>query len=84
MSRSNSRKRAVRPHLHRLGPTGRCKVTGKVRWPARAGARQHLRWLKASSEVRDASRISSYHCPHCGDWHVGHRPQKEEIGRAHV
>lgn len=36
-------------------------------------ANAHLRSLQRNILVRNAETLNSYHCPHCGLYHVGHR-----------
>ena len=75
MSRSNSSKRRTKPPYFRIPAHGRCPVTGKIVWPNRAGARQHLRQMLARGETDRAGELSTYRCEfaRCGGWHVGGR-----------
>ena len=40
---------------------------GKQRHSTQADALRHRRNLRR----RNGGKVSAYHCPHCGGWHVG-------------
>lgn len=44
----------------------------KVRYITKARAKAHLRWGQAS---HGGPAMNAFRCPHCGWWHVGHRPK---------
>lgn len=53
----------------------KCVTTGKLRYPARADARQALDKLR----VRRAGHLTektAYQCRYCGDWHLTKRGEK--------
>lgn len=47
----------------------------KERCPTRGAAEAQMRSIVRRGLEKDADRIHCYQCPHCGDWHVGHRPK---------
>jgi hypothetical protein len=78
-----SRAKAETPAAYDHHPLGRCRATNKLRWPNRAAARAAKKRLRAGGDP-DAARLGTYHCAKgCGDWHVGHRPEKvlDEVQR---
>ena len=61
-----------------------CERTGKVRHANRNKAVRQLGRVREGRSIRrrlgipprglsNVTEIGVYQCPHCGDWHVGHR-----------
>lgn len=48
--------------------------TGKVAQPTREAALAQLASLVRRRGAL-SSRYQAYQCPHCGAWHIGHRPR---------
>lgn len=53
------------------------RVLARRCWPkeqheSQGKAEAHLRGLVRRGLEKDAARINSYKCRHCGAWHVGH------------
>lgn len=70
-----------RDRLYRQPAQGRCaQMGGKVIWPSRAGAKQHLRILVAKGgrgKNSAAGKLIAFHCQHEDHWHVGHATEKD-------
>jgi hypothetical protein len=53
-------------------PRLRRKCFPKVQHPTRGAAETQLHDVLHNKLAKDVSRIHTYHCPECGQWHVGH------------
>lgn len=51
----------------------RRECEGKARYEHRDQAEARVRDLQRGQL---ATRMHTYRCPHCGFWHVGHRPRR--------
>lgn len=47
---------------------------GKKRHDSHAAAGRFLHWLRKRKKVEEAKLMHPYKCPHCGYWHLGHKP----------
>lgn len=52
-------------------PGAICQETGKFR-RGKQEAKKHMKKM----EGRGAGRLTTYKCPECGSWHIGHRGKK--------
>jgi hypothetical protein len=48
------------------------QCTGKRRFETHKAAGQFLAWLRRRNA--DAKQMHPYKCPHCEQWHLGHKP----------
>jgi hypothetical protein len=39
---------------------------------SQGAAEAHLRHLRAIGKLKNEQTANTYHCAHCGAWHVGH------------
>lgn len=52
----------------------KCYRSGKIRHESRAAAEQHAENLRRAEQADedDRGRVTTYRCPFCRAWHVGH------------
>lgn len=55
-------------------PSAECE--GKTQYQSKAAAVSRIRYqakrgFRRESGFRKEAKLSPYHCPHCGSWHVG-------------
>lgn len=58
-------------------------ATGKISYPTKGRA---TRSAKSFKKFTDLHLLSSYNCPVCGNWHLGHAPgsgYKQKLQRIH-
>lgn len=53
----------------------RCHVSQKKRFPTRV----HARFRADDLERKNSEPLYTYRCWHCGDWHLTHYPQFDEL-----
>jgi hypothetical protein len=63
----------VKKRLFRDDPRRQCR--GKRAYDTKATAKKVLR---DSQGLRGRGRLRPYACPHCGLWHIGHKPDHRD------
>lgn len=65
------------PELAELTVGGTCPASGKVRFiDQRTAETARDRTAKRDSDAARAARLHAYACGVCGDWHIGHDPER--------